>query len=205
MHDASSGGEPLHVAITEARCGAKRIGVVYEALANNRHRFESSVRMRRESGNRLAVIHAPAILAGEVLSDVAPSQRRVGAKPAIATRIRVVVMDAQQKRVNRIPGKTEGALLNDRARFHSHLQRVIQYLPASKRVACSFRTWRFTMLPEHREISRWPQSILVLLASFSACQHQTFPTRSIVLASRAHRKAFCRSITARRLPGPLLL
>ena len=132
MHHAASRGEPLHVAVTETRCGAERVGMVDESLANNRHGFKSTVRMRRKSGNALTVIHAPTILTGEVLPDITTGKRRVWPKPAIPARISVVVMNAQQKRIDRVPGKTEGALLNDCACFHVHLQRVIQYLPASK-------------------------------------------------------------------------
>ena len=77
MHDAAAGGEPLHVAAAEARRGAERIGVVDQALAHDGHGLEAAVRMRREARHRVAVVHAPAVLAGEVLAEVAPGQRRV--------------------------------------------------------------------------------------------------------------------------------
>ena len=59
-----AGGQPLHVAAAEARGRAERIGVVDQALAHDGHGLEAAVRMRREAGHRLAVVHAPAVLAG---------------------------------------------------------------------------------------------------------------------------------------------
>ncbi len=94
--------------------------MVNESLANDRHGFESAVRMRRKPWNATAVIHAPAIFAGEVLPDVTPRKRRIGTQLAIAPRVGIIVMNTQQKRIDRIPRKAEATLLNDRACFHIH-------------------------------------------------------------------------------------
>jgi hypothetical protein len=44
--------------------------VVDVAVANDRDRFEATVRVLRKTGYHVAVIHPPAVLAFEVLSDV---------------------------------------------------------------------------------------------------------------------------------------
>ena len=82
VHDTAPGRQPLHIAVAEARRGAERICVVDEAFAHDRHRLKPAVRMRWKAGNGPAVIHAPAVLAGEILSDVAPGERRVWARVA---------------------------------------------------------------------------------------------------------------------------
>jgi hypothetical protein len=42
------------------------------ALAHDRDGLESAVRMLRKPGHDVAVVHAPAVLALEVLTDVVP-------------------------------------------------------------------------------------------------------------------------------------
>src|SRR5207248_2494211 len=74
--DASSGRQPLHVAASEARRRAQRIGVIDHARAHDRDGLEAAMRMRREAGYDLAVIHAPAVLAAEVVAELAPVERR---------------------------------------------------------------------------------------------------------------------------------
>ena len=71
VHDARAGGQPLHVARAEARGGAERVGVIDEAAPHDRHRLEAAVRVLREARHHLAVVHAPAVLAREVLAEVA--------------------------------------------------------------------------------------------------------------------------------------
>ncbi len=121
MHDALAGREPLHVAAAEARGRAERIGMVGETLANDGDRLEAAMRMRREARHLLAVVHAPAVLAPEVLADVAPRQRGVGAEAAVALGVRVVVVDAEQERVGRLPGEAELLDLEDGAVGHGGL------------------------------------------------------------------------------------
>ena len=58
-------------------------------------------------GTVVAVVHAPAVLAAEVLADVAAGQRGVRAHAGVALRVGVVVMDAEQERVDRLPGEAE--------------------------------------------------------------------------------------------------
>ena len=71
MDHAFSRGEPLHVAAAKARRGTERIGMVDQALAHNGDGLEAAVRMRGEARHCAAVVHAPAVAAAEVLTDVA--------------------------------------------------------------------------------------------------------------------------------------
>ena len=53
------------------------------------------------------MVHAPPVLAGKVLAEVAAGQRGVGAELRIARRIGVVVLDAEQAGVDRLAGEAE--------------------------------------------------------------------------------------------------
>src|SRR5262249_53458996 len=77
--------------------GAERVGVIDQPAPHDRHGLEPAVRVLREAGDHLAVIHAPAVLAGEVLADGAPCERRRGAEPLVARGVGVVVVDAEQE------------------------------------------------------------------------------------------------------------
>ena len=100
----------------EARGRAERVGVIDEALSNDRDRLEAAVRMMRETRHDVAVIHPPAVLALEVLADVAAGERRVRAHPLVAAGVSVVVMDAEQERIGRFPGKAQRHDREDRRR-----------------------------------------------------------------------------------------
>ena len=105
MHDAGAGRQPLHVAAAEARRRAQRIAVIDEAFAHERHRLEAAVRMLRKPRHRIAVVHAPAVLAGEVLADVAARERGGGAQTVVTLRIEIDVVDADEERVLGLPGE----------------------------------------------------------------------------------------------------
>ena len=66
----------------EARGGAERVGVIDEAAAHDGHGLEAAVRVLRKAGHDVAVVHAPAVLAVEVLADVAARERRGRARAA---------------------------------------------------------------------------------------------------------------------------
>ena len=108
VHDAGACRQPLHVACTKPRGGAKRIRVIDVAPADDRHRLESAVRVLREAGHDVTVIHPPAVDAGKVLSDVMPGQRRGGTKLIVALRVVIDVMNAEQEGVDGLPALTEG-------------------------------------------------------------------------------------------------
>ena len=78
VDDAPTGGEPLHVAAAEARRRAERVGMIDEALAHDRHGLEAAMRMLRKPGHDVAVVHAPAVLALEVLAHVRPASEASG-------------------------------------------------------------------------------------------------------------------------------
>ena len=107
VNDAATGGEPLHVSAAEARRRAERVGMVDEALPDDGDRLEAPVRMLREAGHDVAVVHPPAVPALEVLADGAARERGVGPHPLVAPGVRVVVMDAEQERIVRRPREAQ--------------------------------------------------------------------------------------------------
>jgi hypothetical protein len=69
----------------------------------------------RETGDLLAVVHAPAVFAVEVHAQLATAERRGGSELGIAGRVGVEVVHAEQKRVERRPGRcTERSLAQNR-------------------------------------------------------------------------------------------
>ena len=74
------------------------------ALAHDGHRLKAAVRVGRKAGNGLAVVHAPAVLAGKVLAQIAPVQARVGPHGGVATRVGVHVVNTKQKWIDGRPG-----------------------------------------------------------------------------------------------------
>ena len=78
VRDSLAGGQPLDVAAAEPRGRAERIGVIDQASAHDRDGLEAAVRMRRKARHDLAVIHAPAVLAGEVLPRSRPASDAAG-------------------------------------------------------------------------------------------------------------------------------
>ena len=58
--------------------------------------------------HHVAVVHAPAVLALEVLADVAAGERGRGPEPLVAAGIGVVVVHAEQERIRGFPGKPRG-------------------------------------------------------------------------------------------------
>ena len=118
------GREPLHVAAAEARRRAERVAVIDEALAHERHGLEAAMRMLRETRDGVAVIHAPAVLAGEVLADVAPFERRGGTQAVVAARVEIDVVDADEERILRLPRERERRDADDRVVAHGSTPRL---------------------------------------------------------------------------------
>ena len=71
-------------------------------------------------GTDVAVIHAPAVLAGEVLADVAPGERRGGTQAVVAARVEVDVVDANEERIFRLPRERERRDADDRIALIAH-------------------------------------------------------------------------------------
>src|SRR5688572_17720625 len=107
MHDSGAGGQPLHVAHPEAGGRAERIGMIDITLADDGHRLEAAMRMLRKAGDDVAVVHAPAVLALEVLADLASGKRGLRSEPIVTGRIEIDVMDAEEKRVVGLPALAE--------------------------------------------------------------------------------------------------
>ena len=99
----SPGGEPLHVAPAEAGGRAERVGVVDEALAHVGDGLEAAVRVVGEPGHVTAVVHPPAVEALEVLAELAPLERHRRPRHLVARRVGVVVVHAEQERIDGRP------------------------------------------------------------------------------------------------------
>ena len=122
VDDAAAGGEPLRVAAPEASRRAERVGVVDDPAAHVGHGLEPAVRVLREAGHDLAVVHAVAVPAGEVgaeLTVVEPGRRT---EALVAGRVGVEVVDAEEERVDRRPRRASRAARSggrDRSWIHA--------------------------------------------------------------------------------------
>jgi hypothetical protein len=111
VHDPAAGGEPLHVASTEPGGSAERVGVVDDADAHVGDRLEPAVGVVREARYVVPVVHAPAVGAGEVLPEITVLDGYRRREGAVAGGVRVVVVGAEQERIDRRPVEAEGHLL----------------------------------------------------------------------------------------------
>ncbi len=108
VHDAAAGRHPLHITPTEPGGRAERVGVVDEALACVCDRFEAAMRMRREAGNDLSVVHAPAVSWLEIGAELPAGKRRHRPKSLVPRWIRVEVVNTEQKWIDRRPLEPQG-------------------------------------------------------------------------------------------------
>ena len=104
---------PLHVASAEAGGRPEGIGVVDEAAPRDGDRLEASVGVLGKARHHVAVVHPPAVLAFEVAADRAARERRVRAHRRVPRRVRVVVVHAEQERVDGLPGEAQGGDFED--------------------------------------------------------------------------------------------
>jgi hypothetical protein len=79
--------------------------MVQQAAPHDGDGFEAAVRMLRKPRDDLAVVHAPAVLALEVLAQVASRERCARPEAVVAGRVVVVVVNTEQERIARLPGK----------------------------------------------------------------------------------------------------
>ena len=103
MHDAFARCEPLHIAIAKARRRARGVGVVDTAFTHNRDGLKPAVGMCGEAGHGLAVVHAPAVFAREVLPHTAARQGGLRAHGFVARWVGIVVMHAEQEGIHGLP------------------------------------------------------------------------------------------------------
>ena len=103
MLQAPACGNPLHITAAKARHRPERIGMVDQATPHQRHGFKAPVRVSRKTGHGVAVVHAPAILAAEVVADVARVQPSGWAQRVVAGRVGIVVVGTKQERIERGP------------------------------------------------------------------------------------------------------
>src|SRR2546422_7385476 len=95
------------------------------AVTHDRHSFEPSMRMLRKSRNNAAVVHAPAILALEVLSNVATLKRGGWSEVFVALRIVIIVVHTEQEWIGGFPGDTQRSCAYDDAIVHGKSNRRI--------------------------------------------------------------------------------
>ena len=81
--------------------------MIDEPAAHDGDGLEAAVRVLREAGHHVAVVHAPAVPALEVLPDGAPGQRRSGAELVVAGRVGIVVVGAEQEGIHHRPLEAE--------------------------------------------------------------------------------------------------
>ena len=93
MDDATPCRQPLHVSAAEARRRPERIRVIDVPAPDDGDGFEAPMGMLRKAGDDIAVIHAPAVAALEVLTDIAARQRRDRTEAIVALREMVDVVD----------------------------------------------------------------------------------------------------------------
>ena len=108
VHDAAAGREPLRVAPAEAGGGAEGVGVVDQAAAHERDRLEAAVRVAGEAGDDLAVVHAPAVDAGEVGAEVAALEVGLRTEVVVAGGVVVDVVDTEEEGIDHRPLGPEG-------------------------------------------------------------------------------------------------
>jgi len=84
--------------------------VIDEATSHDGHCLEAAVRVLREAGHHLAVVHAKAIFPGEILANPAPGQRHRGPGALVAGGVCVVVVDAEEKGSVVSQGKPSGRI-----------------------------------------------------------------------------------------------
>ncbi len=130
VHDAASRGQPLRVARSEARRRPERIGVVDVPAPREGHSLEPAVGMRGESRHGPPVVHAPAVLAGEVLAELAPGERRGRPQALVAGGIRVVVVHAEEERVRGLPREPERTRLEDGCGHGQFLPHCAGFIPS---------------------------------------------------------------------------
>src|SRR5581483_1964051 len=106
-NDAFAGRQPLNIARTIAGGRAKRVGMIRETLTHHGYRFESTVRMLRKTRHEIAVIHPPAVLTFEILTDVPSGKRRGRTQMLVAGGIGILMIHAEQKRIGGLPREAQ--------------------------------------------------------------------------------------------------
>ena len=112
--DAASGRHPLHVTAPVARRRAERIGVVDEALPDERDGLEAAVRVDAGSPGTVLpwYIRQPSMPSKSLPID-RPSSGAVGPEIGVARRIPVEVVDAEEERIDRRPLESQRNGLED--------------------------------------------------------------------------------------------
>ena len=110
VHDALAGGEPLEVALAVAGGVAHGVRVVDDAVERAGEGFEAAVRVLREPGDAVPVVH-PVRGGGVEVGAVAHAR---GLHLRVACRVVVLVVHSEQPRVQRGHGEREVGYFQDR-------------------------------------------------------------------------------------------
>jgi hypothetical protein len=78
--------------------------MIDEPIPHKSNRLKSPVRMYREARDPVAVVHAPSFSDGEIAAYIpATQQRRVRTHIFVAGRIKIIVVNTENKRICRVP------------------------------------------------------------------------------------------------------
>ena len=105
MQYAFSGCEPLNVAFAIPSGAPERIRMIKEPMPDDCHRLKPAMRVLGKSRNGLTVVHAPAILSGKILSEIAAGQRYCGAEIFVSSREIVPVVYAEKEWIQGLPSE----------------------------------------------------------------------------------------------------
>mmetsp|Transcript_3437 Transcript_3437/g.6794 ORF Transcript_3437/g.6794 Transcript_3437/m.6794 type:complete len:230 (+) Transcript_3437:577-1266(+) len=104
VRDALAGGHPLAVSEAEPAGASQGVGVVAQAFARDGDGLKAAVRVFREAGHRLPVVHAPPVFAAEVLADGSPSKLvSDGPHGSVSFWVGIVVVNTKEEWVLRPP------------------------------------------------------------------------------------------------------
>ena len=82
--------------------------MVDTAFSHQRHGLKATVRVTGEAGNRLAVVHGKAVLGAEIAAHLAALELHgLHTHLAVAGRVSVIVVSAEQKRIQTRPAWAE--------------------------------------------------------------------------------------------------
>ena len=82
--------------------------------AHDGYRLEAAVRMLRKSRHNVAMVHAPAVAAFEILPEVAPDEGRCRTQALIAFWVIVDMVNAEEKWILRLPPRLKRHDVNNR-------------------------------------------------------------------------------------------
>ena len=93
--------------------------MVYQPFADDGDSLEAPVRVRRKARHHVAVVHAPTVLAAEILANGAAREGGGRAHLRVGLRVGIIVVGAKQERILGFPRETQWFDLEDGLGRHS--------------------------------------------------------------------------------------